>query len=506
VPTAARVVWPSAAHYMTMMERRQTYARLVLGALVALFCACKNDSNVARLYPEIVVTPEAIDFGGVVAEYVGTASIEVFNAGNVDLDISDLRLEGDQADAFVVTPPPIEVARDESAQIEVQFWPDTYIDYAATLVIESNDEETPSIEVPLTGKGIPAPTPDISVDETVLEFTVASGDDDIQWFTITNVGDDTLVITNTVQADSGAFEIVGDPMGSTLGPDESTEVIVRYAPTWDKGDHGSFTIFSNDPDEPEVTVTMLGNGGGDFEYPVAVIDGPTTADPLDTVTLTGIASYDPGGYLPLTYEWSVVTQPGGADVAPTDPAGVSTGLWLPVAGTWVVELVVTNTIGVRSAPAKHTIEVTPGDDLWIELTWDTNDTDFDLHLAQQGVDLFGGDGDCNYCNQNPDWATTSSDDDPDLALDNVAGYGPEDVRLKSPEDGEYPIRVHYYDDFGGGTTTATVNVWIAGVLADSRSATLEDNNVWEVGYVRFPDGVFIPDGTVEDEAPRRNCP
>jgi hypothetical protein len=452
-----------------------------------------------------VVTPAAVDFEGVVAKYTASEAVEVFNAGQAKLEISDVRIEGDEQ--FVLASAPTEVAVDESASIEVQFWPETYVDYSGTLVIESNDNESPVIQVPLTGTGVPAPTPDISLDTTVIEFDdVAAGDDDIQWFTITNVGDDTLVMTDTAQEGSGAFTIVGDPMDSTLGPDESKEVIVQYDPTWDKGDHGSFTIQSNDPDEPEVTVVFIGNGGGDFEYPVAVIDGPTTANPLDNITLSGISSYDPSGYTPLTYAWEVVSQPGGADVAPTDPAGVSTGLWLPIAGEWVVQLTVTNTIGVKSAPAKHTIDVTPGDALWIELTWDTNDSDLDLHLAEEGVDLYGGEGDCNWCNQNPDWATSSSDDDPELALDNVAGYGPEDIRLKDPADGQYPIRVHYFEDFGGGTTTATVNVWIDGVLADSRTAAMADNNVWEVGYVEFPKGLFIPDGTIEEDAPRRSCP
>ncbi len=490
---------------MIGMERRIDFARLGGGAILALCCACNSDSGVNPLHPEMVVTPEQVDYGDVVADYIAFGYVEVFNGGRAPLKLSDLHIEGD--DAFVTGDGAAEVPEDESTKIEVQFWPRTYVDYAATLVFESNDEETPHVEIPLTGTGVPAPTPDITLDTTVIEFAdIAAGDNDIQWFTITNVGDDTLVMTDTAQEGSGAFTIVGDPMDSTLGPDESKEVIVQYEPTWDKGDNGSFTIQSNDPDEPEVRVVFIGNGGGDFEYPVAVIDGPTEADPLDTVTLTGIASYDPSGYTPLTYEWQVVSQPGGGDVTPTDPAGVSTGLWLPVAGEWVVQLTVTNTIGVKSAPAKHTIDVTPGDDLWIELTWDTNDSDLDLHLAQSGVDLFGGDGDCNYCNQNPDWATKSSDDDPELALDNVAGYGPEDIRLKSPADGQYPIRVHYFEDFGGGTTTATVNVWIDGILADSRTAPMEDNNVWEVGYVEFPDRLFIPDGTIEEDAPRRSCP
>src|SRR5204863_3288903 len=57
--------------------------------------------------------------------------------------------------------------------------------------------------VPKSTTGVPAPTPDISLSTTVVDFgTVAVDDDDIQWFTVTNLGDDTLVITDTVQKDS----------------------------------------------------------------------------------------------------------------------------------------------------------------------------------------------------------------------------------------------------------------------------------------------------------------
>ena len=80
---------------MIQMERRIDFARLAGGAALALCCACKSDSQVNPFYPEIVVTPAAVDFGGVVAEYTAKETVEVFNAGQAALKISDVRIEGD---------------------------------------------------------------------------------------------------------------------------------------------------------------------------------------------------------------------------------------------------------------------------------------------------------------------------------------------------------------------------------------------------------------------------
>src|SRR6185436_13228421 len=75
-----RLVRGSAVHYMMGMERRIRIGPWT-GALLAVAGACKSDSNINPFYPEIVVTPDALDFGDVVAEYKSSETIDVFNAG-----------------------------------------------------------------------------------------------------------------------------------------------------------------------------------------------------------------------------------------------------------------------------------------------------------------------------------------------------------------------------------------------------------------------------------------
>ena len=49
-------------------------------------------------------------------------------------------------------------------------------------------------------------------------------------------------------------------------------------------------------------------------------------------------------------------------------------------------------------------------------------------------------------------------------LDDRSGWGPENINIEDPADGDYEIRVHYFEDYGSDATTATVKVWLDGAL------------------------------------------
>jgi hypothetical protein len=69
------------------------------------------------------------------------------------------------------------------------------------------------------------------------------------------------------------------------------------------------------------------------------------------VTLDGSASSDPTGQLPLTYAWSFVSQPNGSSATLSDPTIVHPTFTPNVAGSYVIQLVVTDVAGLSSAPA-----------------------------------------------------------------------------------------------------------------------------------------------------------
>jgi hypothetical protein len=461
-------------------------------AVAVLVVACDgSDTNVSRVYPNLLVTPGSLEFGGVAVDYSSSLDLLVLNGGLAVLEVESVEIVGDDGGVFTVDTTPFRLAQDEQFALPVQFAPPTYLDYGATLVLKSNDEESGVFEVPLTGTGIYAPAPDIAVDPSVVDFgVVPAGTTDFVVVQLRNEGTATLTIDSAQQYGSGAFTLQGDsPDGYSVPGGQSLSLVWQYAPTGDAGDNGSFVISSNDPDEPELTMTLLGNGGGDFEYPTADIDCQESVRPRTLVYLDGRGSTDPDD-LALTYEWTLEEVPAGSAVEKLVNATLSIAeMTTDIAGEYTVGLVVTNSDGVSSAKRLCRMDAIPEEELHVELSWNTTRADLDLHLLLEEADLFDVPGDCNYCNQLPDWGVpVSKDDDPSLDLDATAGLGPENINIRVPVDGKYRIVVHDFDDQGDGASLATVRVYAYGVLVHEDSETMEYNNTWEVGLVNWPEG------------------
>lgn len=472
---------------------------------VVAWLACNGgDTQINRLLPEVSVAPASLDFGEVVVGETGEQILYVGNAGQAPLEAT-LSFESG-GEAFSLDFNSATIDPDGTAEVPVRFSPGTYKVYAGTLVIDSNDEDNPRVTVPVAGEGIHVPTPDIDVDPTLDFGTVAAGTTTTQWITIRNDGDAPLQLGTIAQSGSPAFDLLTDPSGQLVDAHGDLPVIISYTPTTDAGDSGRIALPSDDPDEPEVEVLLLGNGGGDYEYPVAVIDCPGSSEPPEYVTLDGSGSSDPAGYEPLTYQWTLTDYPDGSNAMFEDTDQASSRLYTDVAGDYLVELVVTNTIGISSAPARCEIGAVPDDALHIELSWNGPNADLDLHLRRDGSSIFDEPDDASWCNPNPDWGTSgATDDDPRLDIDDKAGYGPENINVFMPADGVYHVAVHYFEEQGDTDVTATVRVYTYGVLVDEHSEVLTRNQVWEVGQVNWPDGTFGVSTVSPYDATARDC-
>ncbi|MEZ4239186.1 MAG: choice-of-anchor D domain-containing protein [Myxococcota bacterium] len=461
-------------------------------AAVLWLGGCAPESGFADLYPIIVVDPERVDFGEVgVAEGVfAERSIFVSNAGLKDLEVTSIALDG-PADVFALDQTALTVADGDEAEIVVRFTPkQKYRDYTGRVVIESSDEETPVVTVPITGTGSDEPFPNITIlpratVESDPDITVGSSDQ--LTFDIKNTGAADLVLGEiTIEQDGATFTPVYLPSG-TLGPGAQQSVLVAYSPDDEVGELGTVHIPSNDPDTPDAVVQLVGNGGGpEYQPPEAIIACPAEV-PLtgpQYVHLDGSQSNDPAGF-DLTYQWLAIRPPGSDQSIPLDPDDTeAVDLYVDVAGTWFASLTVTNELGAVSEPAICTFEAIPEDDIHVELTWNTPSADMDLHLVQNGFELFTKPEDCYWCNKTPDWGVSGDlDDDPRLDIDDLAGYGPENINVFAPVDGAYNVAVHYWQSHGDGTVVATINVWVEGVNVYSTSLPMDHNDMWDVGQI-----------------------
>lgn len=485
--------------------------RAMLPALLALWACDGPDQNFSTIVPRIAVAPAEVDFGEVAVPLKGDFEVFVTNNGKARLDADVALSDGDPL-VFQFAPASFEVLPDESATLTVSFTPQTYLDYTGALTVTSNDPDKGTTVIPLSGKGVDAPMPRIEVTPQTVDFgVVAQGATGIQYLDIKNIGDAPLTLGTVTQSGSGAFHylIGSDPSGAVLAPGNNRPVILQYTPSNDLGDSGGFTIPSDDPVTPEVDVVLLGNGGGDYEYPVAKINCPDGAKPPEWVELDGKASTDPEGHLPLTYSWSMTQRPTGSQAELKNLITDETEFFADLGGTFEVQLVVQNAVGTLSAPAKCILESVPPDEVHVELTWDTDQADIDLHLLDGTSGsvgpLFEVPGDCNWCNTNPLWAESGNSDDPRLDIDDRGGNGPENINILTPAEGRYDVMVHYFEEQGDDAVTATVKVWTFGVETWTGSKIMHRNEVWDVGQINWPDGSFGLHSVELYDAPERVC-
>ena len=495
-------------------------------ALLAIAGCDGSENNVNQLFPEILVSPTEVDFGEVVKDYPATVALEIINGGRAPLKISSIVLRGDGVVPYAVDVTEAEIGwnnteEDPTADREVvnlTFLPPNYFTYDAELVINSNDPNNPEWVVPVTGIGSDGPTPDIELEPMSLDYgDVTPGTISTKWVTIKNSGDGDLVINSTAQTGSGDFSIATDPRGQTIVAGGSVQMIVLYSPNIpdvegeEIGDDGVITLTTNDPDESTVQIQVVGNGGSTFEYPIADIDCPGVGAPPETIVLDGSGSVDPMGYALIDYNWFFPNGedddcPDGSTCTLQASAGTTSELYMDIAGEYEVHLQVTNEIGVKSAAARCVIDAIPQDQIHVELLWDTPRADLDLHMSNAtDVSLFDSPDDVAYCNPHPEWGDSSTTlDDPRLDIDDLSGYGPENINVEEPYTGEYPVRVHYFDDNGDGATTATVRFYIYGTLVETYSRVMERNEVWSVATIRWPEALVVEEDTVAT-ASARSC-
>ncbi len=251
--------------------------------------------------------------------------------------------------------------------------------------------------------------------------------------------------------------------------------------------------------------------------------GHVLAAPLSTIMLTGENSTGVNGSRIVRWEWSISDNggsvPEGSQVRLQDPQGEDTAVvyrtgnrdveGLDSAGLYIAALRVQDEHGVWSGWATVTFEARPESSLHVELTWDHPSSDIDLHLIRGGerADYTSG-NDCYYMNCKPrngnptlSWGGAGNMDDPVLDLDDVNGFGPENINIEEPEIGqEYLVGAYYYRADGAGRdreSEATIRVYLYGRLMFEEARILEDGSAfnghwWEVATVAWPEGTITP--------------
>ncbi|MFT4622784.1 MAG: putative RNA-binding protein with TRAM domain [Myxococcota bacterium] len=118
----------------------------------------------------------------------------------------------------------------------------------------------------------------------------------------------------------------------------------------------------------------------------------------------------------------------------------------------------------------------PGQEMLVILTWDSDDTDVDMHVYSNASEVA-------YYSLSQAWG--------DLDIDDVNGFGPETFTSTPETVGkQYEVKVHYYSDHGNGPTNVTARVvyW-----DDSTGQTCDVTSTFSMSsYDWFDVGAFGP--------------
>lgn len=304
-------------------------------------------------------------------------------------------------------------------------------------------------------------------------------------------------------------------------------LLTHFAGAAEESDHtAKMLLESNAPNAEQVEIPMLAKAR---HAPVAIakvrpcsVDNVTECsdaedlNPLMRVYFDGTDSHDPSGGTIVSYLWEVIEVPPGTDTLMLQETGATTpyfSFWMPLTGTYTVQLTVTNDLGVPSAVTETSrIEVTshPDSRLHIQLVWDSPTADLDLHFVYAGQEpsgreVYHKDWDCYWFRCRPSnvpedhganrWFTSSAafeGPNPHLDIDDTNGFGPENTNIDIPAAGKYHIYVHYYAIGNGDDmerTGTTIRVYAEGLLIGEFQRALNKNDLWAVAEVEwFADG------------------
>lgn len=296
----------------------------------------------------------------------------------------------------------------------------------------------------------------------------------------------------TVAAAYGLLANDSDPDGHTITP----RVV---ATSWntaslDVQPDGSFTYVPVagylGPDEFVYQVTDSQDSSSNTTVHIDVqrcgCPAPIESVPLATVSPTASCS-DPDGTI-ASYRWTVDSRPAGSTALPSPADQLGTSFFLDLAGEYVLRFQALSSGGDPVASCTVPIRVVPPEDLHVQLVWNTDFSDVDMHLLGPGGGTYFSSLDCYFGNRQAAWSGPGTDDDATLDIDDTNGFGPENINIIQPADGTYSLGVHYYCAHGAPPPTrATIRVYCNGQLARELQRDFDlSQQFWDVATIGWP--------------------
>jgi hypothetical protein len=238
--------------------------------------------------PAVCFDTRNLAFGNVNANTSSSKTVQLMNCGNAALTINAIT---SSAAAVTATQTCSSVAPGAACPIQVTFTPVSSASTSGTLAFSTNAATLPQI-VAFYGQGI---APKISPLNNPISFghylvgTQASNGALI----LQNKGQAALTISSVVVAGSGFALVSQSCTTQSIAANSACNAILSFTPTTAGALSGSVTVISNDPQTPQLVVSLTGTGDAVYATPtLSSISAPTVlANTAITESLTGSNFY-----------------------------------------------------------------------------------------------------------------------------------------------------------------------------------------------------------------------
>lgn len=211
--------------------------------------------------PRIAVNREEVAFGNVQAGLTEQDTITITNTGNAALGINGISIAGADSSAFMQTNSCSTIAPNAACDVDVTYIPSGEGSQTATLTIASTDAENPSVDVALSGNSVLAPVPEIGVNPGSVDLgRLLLGESSSAQVTVSNSGNETLLINGISLTGSDASEFTQTNNCTTVAPDQSCTIDLAFTAGAVGVSNAQLVIASDDPENPAITVPVTAEG------------------------------------------------------------------------------------------------------------------------------------------------------------------------------------------------------------------------------------------------------
>lgn len=230
-------------------------------------------------------------FGDVCRDEFRDLTLTVSNSGGCRLTVTNITSNDAEFQVPSTMSFPVVIDAGDTLAVPIRLAPTSLGAKSGTITISSNDPDTPSKQVMVSGN---APPGDVRVTGSTDFGDVCGGTLAEKTLSVCNVGKCNLNVTSVMfNPPCADFTLVNNPFPAPVSPDSCQDVVIRFTPTSAGPKSCTLEIITDDPETPVITKTVTAN------TPEAMIDVPPDQSFAPTV-IQSIGACTTGNPFPVS--------------------------------------------------------------------------------------------------------------------------------------------------------------------------------------------------------------